>query len=258
MELPRGSYRRAVALSLSLAWAASLAPAAEPGARSHTVGVVFEHLSRTVVWQGEAGASRVRANQVAARAGLELGRGFSLGLTAGLSLSGFDDLVFDGLPVSLELGSTTLKGVVLGAELEAALFDLGDVEIGAAGRFVSSFGLARTWPLEGFAVPGEASGKVNWMEASAGPRVMYRVSRVFAPYLEAAVRWFRVDARMDETLEDLHGSEKKSVSGDVAFSFALGADIPLSERLKVRAKAGIAPFAGGVDGLASVGLAYAF
>jgi len=31
MEKPRGSYRRAVALSLSLVWAASLAPAAEPG-----------------------------------------------------------------------------------------------------------------------------------------------------------------------------------------------------------------------------------
>lgn len=258
MDKPRGAYRRIVALSVVLVWAAGLAGAAEAGGRPFTAGVFIEHLSRTVTWQGDTAASRVRANQVSARAGLDLGRGVGLGLTAGLSLSGLGDLVFDGLPISLELGSTNLLGIVLGAEIEAALLDLGDIEIGAAGRFVSSFGLARTWNLEGFAVPGRASGKVNWMEASAGPRLTYRVSGGFAPYFEAAVRWLRVDARMEETLEDLRGFEKKTVSGDIAFSFAVGGDVPLSERLTVRVKAGLAPFAGGVDSLASVGLAYAF
>lgn len=258
MEKPRGTFRRFVALVLGLAGAASLTPAAETGARAFTAGLMFEHLTRTIVWEGDTDMSRVRASQVAARAGLDLGRGLKLGLTAGLSLSGFDTLVFDGLPVSLELGSTSLRGLVFGAELEAALYDLGDIEIIAAGRFVSSFGLARTWPLEDFAVPGEASGKANWMEAAAGPRLMYRLSSGFAPYLEAAVRWFRADVRMDETLEDLRGAEKRTVRGDIAFSFALGGDIPLSERLTVKAKAGIAPFAGGVDALASVGLVVAF
>jgi hypothetical protein len=42
--------------------------------------------------------------------------------------------------------------LVLGTELEAPL-KFGDFEIKAAGRFVSSFGMSKTWLLEGFAVP---------------------------------------------------------------------------------------------------------
>jgi hypothetical protein len=47
---------------------------------------------------------------------------------------------------------------VLGAELEALLLKSGGFEIKAAGRFVSSFGMSRTWPLEGFAGPLHLQG----------------------------------------------------------------------------------------------------
>ena len=255
----RGGVRGLVALGIGLVLATvSPSTAAEPKPRSLTAGVVFDHFSSTVVWEGDTEASRVRSSLVSARAGFDLGRDVTLSLTAGLSLSDFNALVFRDLPISLEFGSAALKGLALGAELEAVLINFGDFEIGAAGRFVSSFGLARTWPLEDFAVPGEAKGKGNWMEASAGPRLAYRLSRGFVPYLEVAARWLRVDFQMDETLDDLQGTEKKRVPGDFSFSVSLGGDIRLAERLMVRAKAGIIPFAGGVDSLASVGLVFAF
>jgi hypothetical protein len=258
MNKPGGGFRHIVALGMGLVLTAASSAAAEPRLRSFTAGVVFDHFSRTVVWEGDTEAARVLGNLVSARAGFDLGRGVTLCLTAGLSLSDFDDLVFRDLPISLEFGSAALKGFALGAEIEAVLINFGDFEIGAAGRFVSSFGLARTWPLEDFAVPGEAKGKANWMEASAGPRLAYRFSRGFIPYLEVAARWLRADFGMEETLDDLHGTEKKRVHGDLSISVSLGGDIRLAERLMLRAKAGIVPFAGGVDSLASVGFVFAF
>jgi hypothetical protein len=249
---------RFAGLGIGLVLAAATTLAAGSKSRSVSAGILFDHFSRTVVFEGDADASRVLANLISARAGFDLGHGLALSLTAGLSLSDFDALTFRDLPISLEFGSGALKGFVLGVELEGILFNFGDFEIEAAGRFVSSFGLARTWPLEGFAVPGESKGKASWIEASAGPRLAYRLSEDFVPYLEVAARWLRVDLRMDETLEDLHGTERKRVPGDLSVSVSLGGDVKLTERLKIKAKAGMAPFAGGVDGLASVGLVFAF
>jgi hypothetical protein len=258
MNLRRERVRRLVGVGIGLVLAAASTAAAESKPRTITAGVVFDYFSRTVVWEGDTEDYRIAAGLVSARAGFVLSPRVSLGLTAGLSLSDFSGLVFRDLPISLELGSGTLKGLALGAELEAVLFNFEDFEIGATGRFVSSFGLARTWPLEDFAVPGEAKGKANWMEASAGPRLSYRFSGGFVSYLEVAARWLRVDFPMEETLDDLNGTEKKRVQADFSFSVSLGGDIKLTERLTVRGEAGIIPFPGGVDGLASVGLVFAF
>jgi len=258
MKTRRGGLRRLAALGLGFFLAAAWSPAAEPTHRPFTAGVMFDHLSRTVAWEGETEASRVAANCVSLRAGFDLGRGVTLGLSAGLALSDFDALAFLDLPISLELGSSVLKGIALGAEVEAALLDLGDFEIEAAGRIVSSFGLARTWALEDFAVPGRAEGRTNWLEASAGPRLVCHLYGGFVPYLEVAARWFRVDVRMEETLEDLQDAEKKRINGDISISASLGGDIRLSDRLAVRAKAGIVPHAGGAGVSASLGLLFAF
>ena len=63
---------------------------------------------------------------------------------------------------------------------------------------------------------------------------------------------------MTETLGDLDGTEKKQLRGDFAFSVALGADAAVTDRIAIKAKAGILPFAGGVDGLVSIGVLYKF
>jgi hypothetical protein len=118
--------------------------------------------------------------------------------------------------------------------------------------------MSKTWPLEGFAVEGQAKGRSNWMEASAGPRLAYLLSDTFVPYLEVNVRWLRADFRMEETLDDLKGLETKRIKGDLAFSVSLGGDVRVSDRLTIKAKAGFVPRPGGADAQASVGLLYAF
>jgi hypothetical protein len=140
----------------------------------------------------------------------------------------------------------------------APIHKLSDFEISGTGRVVYCFGMSRTWPLEGFAVEGEAMGRSSWLEAAAGPRVTYRLSGPVIPYIEVSVRWLRADFEMTETLGDLQGTEAKHVSGDLSFGAALGADAALTDRLAVKAKAGIVPRGGGMDRLLSVGLQYRF
>lgn len=258
MRKRSGGAWRLISLGIALVLAAAHAPAAESKVKMLMAGLNFDHFSRTVVWDGDTGPSRLQASLVSARTDFGFGKGLTLSLSAGLSLTDFEGLAFGTLPIPLAYDASPIKGLVLGAELEALLLKSGDFEIKAAGRFVSSFGMSRTWPLEGFAVVGEAKGRSNWMEASAGPRLAYLLSDAFVPYLEVNARWLRADFRMEETLEDLQGHEKKLVKGDLSFSVALGGDTRVSDRLTIKAKAGLVPYAGGADVLASVGLLYMF
>jgi hypothetical protein len=146
----------------------------------------------------------------------------------------------------------------VGGEVAAPLKKLGAFEIGAAGRFVYSFGMSKSWPLEGFTVEGEAKGQPSWMEISAGPRIAYLSSGRIAPYAEVCARMFWAGFRISETLGDLSGEETKRVRGDFAVSISLGADVRVNDRISVKAKAGIMPAAGGAGALVSIGALYGF
>lgn len=234
------------------------AAAAEPNVRSIAVGLNYENLTRTVVWKGDAASSRIKGSLISARADLGLAKDIIVSLSAGVVLTDFQGLAFSGLPIRLEYDAPALKGISFGAEIVAPLLKFSEFEISGTGRLVYSFGLSKTWALEGFAVDGSASGRSSWMEAAAGPRLTYRQFKGFAPYLEVSARWLHASFKMTETLEDLVGTETKRVRGDLSFSAALGADVTLSDHLSLRAKAGILPYSGGVDGLLSAGFAYKF
>jgi hypothetical protein len=179
-----------------------------------------------------------------------------VGLTAGFSFSNVAGLVFDTLPISLLYDGSAIAGLVLGADVLVPIKKLGDFEMKAAGRIVYSSGMSKTWPLEGFAVEGEAAGKPGWMEVALGPRLDYLFFGRVVPYVELTGRWLTARFRMSETLGELAGEEKRKVSGDFAVGAALGADGEVSRRLLVKGKIGIMPFAGGVDTVATVGVLY--
>ena len=257
----RGRIQRVLA-GLALCAAIGLVPAqaAIGGLKvgSFAAGLFYENLTRTVVWKGDAAASRIQANLVSARAELGFGKGILVSLSAGLALTDFEDLTFTSLPISLQYGAPPLKGFSLGAEAVAPLLKFSDFEISGTGRLVYSFGMSKTWPLEGFAVEGKAAGSASWAEAALGPRVTYVFSGRVVPYLEICVRWLGAGFKMTETLGDLVGSQTKHVRGDISFSAVLGADFSVTDRIAVKAKAGILPYAGGVDSLLSVGVLYKF
>jgi hypothetical protein len=258
MRKRRGRIGRMFYPAIVFVLAAGLAQASEPKIKTFAAGLSYDHFVRTVVWDGDEASSKIVANMFSARAEVGVGKGLVFGLSAGLSLTDFNDLVFNSLPVSLEYGGSGVKGFFLGADFVAPIRKTGDFEISAAGRFVYSSGMSKTWPLEGFAVEGEAKGTPNWMEISLGPRFTYLFFGRVLPYLEVSARWLRADFRMAETLGELEGSEKKQVKGDAAISVTFGVDADVSRHIAVRGKAGIMPFAGGVDSFVSLGILYKF
>lgn len=258
----RRGRMRSVGLALVLSAAVGLAPARAGAAlikiRPIGAGLGFESLSRTVVWKGDTASSKILASLITARADLGLGRGAVLGLSAGFVLTDFKGLAFRELPIALELAARPLAGFSLGADVVVPVRRLSDFEISGTGRLVYSLGMTRTWTLDGFAVPGHATGQTTWLEAAAGPRLSYLIGGRFVPYVEVWARWLTAGFEMSETLGDLTGAETKRVRGNFGFSASLGADADVTSRIAVRAKAGFRPYAGGVDGLFSVGVLYKF
>jgi len=255
----RSRRRRGICILGILALLASRgASAADPNVKSITAGLSYEHFSRPVVWPGDDAASKILSHTVSARADIVLANGLTFRLDAGISLNDFSGLTFGVLPISLELDGNPIKGFALGAEVAAPLKKVGAFEIGAAGRLVYSFGMTKSWPLEGFAVEGEATGQPRWMELSAGPRIAFLSAGRIVPYAEVRASLFWAGFRMSETLGDLSGEETKSVRGDFAVSIALGADVRVTDRISVKAKAGIMPAAGGTGAMASIGALYGF
>jgi hypothetical protein len=118
--------------------------------------------------------------------------------------------------------------------------------------------MSKSWPLEDFAVEGEATGQPIWIEISAGPRVAYRLTGRIVPYAEVSARLLWAGFQMSETLGDLSGEESRRIRGDFAVSVALGADVRVTDRISVKAKAGVMPAAGGAGAMVSIGALYGF
>lgn len=232
--------------------------AAAPDRPLCTTGLVFEFLGRTLAWEGEEAPSRMTGPAVAVRQDFRVDDGLAFSLSAGLSLSGFDELVFRGLPISLEYGSGAMPGLVFGAEVRSRFLQIGDVGIGGTGRVAAVFGLAKKWPLEGFAVPGDSTGRLSWAEASAGPYLAYDRSGKFVPSLEISARWLWARLKMDQTLGDLSGTESKKVAADPAAAVSIGGEYRLSGPAALRVRGGVLLRRGATDIEASAGFHYTF
>jgi hypothetical protein len=223
-----------------------------------TAGLVFEYFSRTVAWDDNAGQSALAAPVLMAEANFALGPRIIIRLEAGAALSRLNGLVFRALPISLDYEAGNVAGLAAGAAVDAGLLRSGELEIRAEGRFVSIFGSAKAWPLTGFAVDGEARGKPTWFTVSAGPRFAYLAFGRFVPFVSVSAGWLWGSFEMHEILGDLAGYEKKAIKGKAVLDIAAGAEIEISRRLAIQARAGFLPFAGGVDAEASLGLLYEF
>lgn len=231
---------------------------AAPDRPLSATGLVLEFLGRTLAWEGEEAPSRMAGPALSVRQDIRAGDGLTLSLSAGLAFSGFDELVFRGLPISLEYGSGAMPGLIFVAEVRTRFLKFGDVGIGGTGRVAAVYGLAKKWPLEGFAVPGDSVGRLYWAEASAGPYLSYDRSGKFVPTIEISARWLWARLKMDQTLGDLSGTESKKVSADPAAAVSVGGEYRLSGPAALRIRGGVLLRRGATDVEASAGFHYTF
>lgn len=255
-RLGRPSALGLIALALVLV-AAGDARAAAAG-QKFCLGLGAATFSRTVSSGTAADLTRVRATNLSISGTYRPAPWLVLELFAGLSSTNPDGLIFEALPVSIDYEAGAIRGLLFGAGLAARIGAFGRFEIEGAGRIVYSQGTTKTLPMSDFTVSGSAGAKPAWLEASLGPRLIYRASPGFVPYLRVAADLFRASLTMTETLGDLSGRQKLTLKAKAFLEAALGADVKLGARLTLRAEAGLLPRPGGADAAASAGLFYRF
>jgi hypothetical protein len=249
-------YRSTLCCALFFFVLSALTPPAVGQARSgeddsrFRVGLSLGYLSRLLDLEEEV--EGVNPEMTALLAGLvleyEFRPGFSLSAQIGYSSSAFDGLAFRRLPVSLEIGSDSGKmgGILVGGEIEMLLLEGAAFGLDIRGQFLASLGLDKEWDIPGLAAAGSAEGKPVWMNASAGPVLTYRGLKAVTPYLYPRFDYLWGDFKLEETVQELKGDEKKDIKGKSMFGLGLGADFEFSS-VHLRAEAGLHPRPEGMD-----------
>jgi len=244
--------RKARALSavvLALAAAPAFGQTSQTGlfGSSFKSNLAAEYLTRRVSWDEATRDSGFKALLAGLKFDVEFGGILTLSVLGGLSLSDFQGLTFRELPIALEYDAGVVQGIYLGGEIKAKLLSSPAIEMDVWGRYVTSLGTTKTWPLEGYGVAGEAVGKPDWSLAEVGPRLIYAGFQNAAPYLIVTANWLWGNFEMDETLGELKGNEVKKVTGLGRVRAALGTTLDLGRRVAVWGEAGLIPRSGGVD-----------
>lgn len=229
-------------------------------ASSFRPGVEFAYGSRTVGWTENGEEATSQASFWLAGFVLEyrIQPGFSVSARVGYSSTSFEDMTFRQLPLSIELESGGMGGLVLGAEVEKSITSGETYSLDLAGQFVASLGLNKKWDIPGLAVEGTVEGKPTWMRAVFGPVIAFRGWPGIVPFLFPRLDYFWGRFKLDETVQELQGSEQKDFKGKAIFGLALGADLELSARLFLRCEGAVYPREGGTDFSLRVRTLYAF
>jgi hypothetical protein len=250
-------YRLILCCALIFVVLFALAPPAvgqarpDTGSSSFRAGLSFGYLSRTLDLNEEV--QDVIPKMTALLASLvleyEFRPGFSLSAHVGYSSSTFDGLAFRRLPYSLEIDtdSGSMGGILLGAEVEKSVLGGAAFGVDIRGQFFASLGLNKEWKIPGLAVDGSAKGKPIWMKASVGPVLTYRGWEGVTPFLYPRFDYLWGNFELEQTVQDLKGSEKKDIKGKSQFGLGLGADFRLSSSVRLRAEAGLHHRPSGID-----------
>jgi len=221
-------------------------------------GLAFEFISRTINWDEDKYNSKMKAYIFFLNLEFEIQEGFSLAALIGYSFSNFDGLMFRQLPFSLELQAGEIGGYFFGGEINKTLVSLKDLEIGLFGQFVYYLGTTKTWSLDTLNVDSSAKGKPTWMRILAGPVLTYKGFDYFYPYLFVNFNRLWGTFKMDETVQQLTGSEEKKFLSDGLYGISLGAIYEVSDSFSIKGEATIIPIQGGVDLGAVFKAAYSF
>lgn len=223
-------------------------------------GLEFEYGSRTVGWTEDGQDAISKASFWLASVVFEyrIQPGFSLAARIGYSSTSFEELAFRQIPLSIELEAGGLGGLLLGAEVEKSLYSGESYGLDIIGQFLASLGLNKTWNIPGLAVEGSVQGKPTWMRASLGPVLTFRGWEGVTPFLFPRLDYFWGQFKLDETVQELQGSEQKDLKGKAIIGLALGADLKLSPRLHLRCEGALYPREGGTDYSFMVRTLYSF
>jgi len=221
-------------------------------------GIGFEYFTRTVNWDDEY-TSKLKYRFITLDMEVELQRDFFIRAFLGYSSSNYDALTFRELPVSLELDVGYIKGYILGANVKKSLVQSEELKIDASAEFFYYIGKKNEWELPpDFVVEGSAEGRPTWMRASIGPLITYTGFESIFPYLYLNFNKLWGKFHMEETIEDLTGTEDQKIYGESSVCIGLGFTFKLTESLSFKPEVNFFPYKDGVDSGIMIRAMYTF
>jgi hypothetical protein len=230
-------------------WTQNLAVKAKAG---------FEYFGRTISWGDTDETAQLSALLFTFRPRLILSDRVSLGAVVGYGLSDFDTVTFRELPLSVELETGKIGGWLFGAELEAAIWETGNFEIGAQAGYVIYKGKEDSFDIPGLAVTGDLATEPQWQRIRAGLKVTYIPVAYFYPFARISYDhlWGQFDVQ--QTVLDLSENQEVDITGQGKIHVGVGLSYEPADRFIFEGELHILPHADKVDLGVSVGLSYLF
>jgi len=210
-------------------------------------GIGFEYFNRALSLDDDEASSSLSSYLFTLNVEFETQGGFFLNVMAGYSLSGFDSIIYRELPFSIELESGKIGGYVLGGGIKKSIINLTDFEIQGLAELTYYLGKEKEWDISDLSVPGTVTGKPSWMRALAGAVITYKGYDYFYPYVSIDYNKLWGTFKLEETIENLKGTEEKKISGKSKFSTAAGTVYELTNALSIKAEAKLFPYKDGLD-----------
>lgn len=220
-------------------------------------GIGFEYFTRTINWDDEY-TSKLKYRFITLDTEIELQRGIFVRAVLGYSSSNYDALTFRELPLSLKLDVGYIKGYILGVNIKKSLVQSEELRIDASGEFFYCIGRKNESEIPDLVVEGSAEGRPAWMRASIGPVFTYTGFESIYPYLYLNYNKLWGKFRMEETIEDLTGTEDQRIYGESSVCVGLGFTFKLTESLSFKPEVNFFPYKNGVDSGIMIKAMYTF
>ena len=211
-------------------------------------GIGFEYFTRTINWDDQY-TSKLKYRFITLDMEFELQRGIFVRAVLGYSSSNYESLTFRELPVSVEIGQDVgyIKGYILGANVKKSLIQSEELKIDASGEFFYCIGRKNEWEVPDLVMEGSVEGRPTWMKASIGPLITYTGFESIFPYLYLSFNKLWGKFHMEETIEDLTGTEDQKIYGESLVCIGLGFTFKLTESLSFKPEVNFFPYKDGVD-----------
>ena len=203
-------------------------------------GLTGELFNRGLKWE-EQTSSLKATNLLLEIRGRNLSNFFNLRMFAGLEQARLNGIIFDQLPITLEYQGGALSGLIFGARADARFYRTSTFSLGVLADFTSYIGFKKSFTMQGFVVPAEATAEPAWAQASVGLMVAYDGLENSQPYLEVAGSLLWGAFKMTERIEDLSGEQSVDLKGSGYLSLTFGWNFFLVDKITVSPRIRVFP-----------------
>lgn len=200
------------------------------------LGVGFEYFNRGIKWDDSEEFTKLKSFLFYLKPEYTLMDRITIGAILGYSLSNLNGVTFQELPFSVEMEVGNIGGFLLGGDVDIALVQSGDFEIGAIGRYVYYSGSEKTWDMPDLVVEGSVTGKPKWQRLTAGLKVSYLIYEYITPYLFVAYDRLWGTYKLDQVIQELSGSQTRELSSRGNVNITFGSYLDPSAKIRLKAE----------------------